>query len=263
MKNITLQDIVHLKTQKEFKDFINTFPSIIDQLEIYIQNLFLFLHEYFSYPCYKIHKIVVDRATYRLIRCLALPHFYPETKRDSVEKGKVGYYSKVPVYVDKHLNDGILVNYYTYTIDKLKQRKIIDLLRPLQEDPVIQAGFLINNFIQEVNDKVGSIRVERSLNHPSEYLVYTKDLSSLIGKFIFDIDDAVSQISPLDRVAWSREHSKASSYLNSLQFHEKHNVKTGTFFGSSHNVEYKYFTCMMCREMHFIDQKKLILKRKD
>jgi hypothetical protein len=214
--------------------------------------LYISLHQYFSDPDFKVKKIVIDKVTYKLIRCLAFPYFYPVTERTSFRRGKVGYYCKVPIYVDKEINEGFLLIYFNR--NKSFNEETVDLLRPLESDKILMKyNYLISDFIEEVNEKIGNVTVERSLNHPHTYLVYTKDMSIFLGNFIYKEEDILLQTFYQGRVIKNKIYSDAKDYLKAYKMCNSHRVIMNAAINFTDQKSFESFTCIDCKTQHSIE----------
>jgi len=147
--------------------------------------------------------------------------FNPETNREAVKRKKIyGYYSRIPIVVDKRLLDNFLVI-------KILGRKdiVIDLTVSYKKEDINKGIFLNSDFIEHIKN-FPNLDVELYVNNNKEntynLLSHTENL--LIGKLTLFEKDILEYFHPKsERIVWKFSSLTKEKFLKILKEHNNHN----------------------------------------
>jgi hypothetical protein len=169
--------------------------------------------------------------------------FNPETNREILKRKKIyGYYSRIPIVVDKNLLDNFLVI-------RILGRKdiVIDLTVSYKKEDVNKGIFLNSDFIEHIknfhNIDVG-MSVSDKRGNEYNLLLHTEDL--LIGKLTLFGNDILEYFLPKsERIVWKFSSLTKEKFLKVLKEHNKHNYHIDV---SPINNQI-FLSCFDCKKM--------------
>jgi len=207
-------------------------------------NLIMELNEY-SLLDERGKKFIMNLNLFNLFKNLFLDvlPFNPETNREVIKRKKIyGYYTRIPIVVDKRLLDNFLVI-------RISGRKdiVIDLTISYKKEDVNKGIFLNSDFIEHIKN-FSNLDVGLHASNKSEntynLLSHTENL--LIGKLTLFEKDVLEYFHPKsERIVWKFSSLTKEKFLKSLKEHNKHN-----YYIDVNSINNQIFlSCFDCKKM--------------
>jgi uncharacterized protein YlzI (FlbEa/FlbD family) len=197
--------------------------SILEEEKVIYKRLIENLNDY-SLSKEKGKKFIMNSNLFKLLR-ENVEKFLPfdiETKREVLTKKHIyGYYTRIPIVVDKKLMDDFLL------VKVERQSPIVIDLRISQfEKDKNQGIFLLQDFIEHIRNFPNlALGMAKGTNETSCNLLHSKE-NLLIGKVTLFNRDVEEYYKPKsERIVWEYNSLKVEKVLEEIKTHKKHTHK--------------------------------------